>query len=786
MFQFYIEKPKNASAIVPAIIAEAGVQLASTALVAAGVTFLANRDTYMNDLEAIVHDRFKEGEVANYLRSEGFTELDVQKELNKYWAGKSPYRSGVKKAYLVPGAKGAIITSVVASIGSSLACNFIVDAINATKWPGATHIENGYDEIVIDSSNSSGPFDGGGHDYYDKSLINYLSDEELISGVIVEAQWNTTYYGQIDESDCLHNHVRNATVDLYEGDYYDGGWQQRGYDGNNDTTVRNVFEIKYVGADNDVQIRIYDFILEEFVYVTTKPSYYSPKNLYVRFDEGIDLVVRKVNSPVDPNYYDVNYDVTDIAKAQTASSFTNGRDSVILIPNDLNDLKDVWPEDIAKEYMINEPEVNILNVTDTSASILWDAQQVDEYELYVNYVLEYQGLNTSYNLTSLNPDTFYNVKVIYRYGDSIKEKEINFKTLSPGKQELPIISNVNVAPGADSALVTWNSVSEKVYIECAGIVNTVQNVSQYQIINLSPNMNYEVKIWQESDTAISPVVKFQFRTSQEQGQEPLPALQGINVVYDHNSAQLSWQAVSNEVHIKVNGVENVVQYQNTYNLNNLIPDRTYEVYLWQKNGEIESSQAKVIFHTLDEPAPSDLPALDVQVIPDVDYVTVKWNSTENEVHIFISETNQELVKTGVFTDVISSLQPDTTYNIKVWQQTATSISPKTSIAIRTLPAKQSKINIDPLKNVGFVFTNKFPFSLPWDLKRSIESITSTEELPLLNIGIFNPDGSGQPLQVEMQWSSMITDLAPIVRSGFLFIFVVSLIFATVKLFGGAT
>lgn len=94
------------------------------------------------------------------------------------------------------------------------------------------------------------------------------------------------------------------------------------------------------------------------------------------------------------------------------------------------------------------------------------------------------------------------------------------------------------------------------------------------------------------------------------------------------------------------------------------------------------------------------------------------------------------------------------------------------------------VDWSPITNLTYSFTNKFPFSLPWDIQRSVSSLTVSQELPDLNVQFYNPAG-GPPIQFTLDWPDFVATFALWVRSAFLIIFGIGLVYATSKLLGGA-
>lgn len=96
----------------------------------------------------------------------------------------------------------------------------------------------------------------------------------------------------------------------------------------------------------------------------------------------------------------------------------------------------------------------------------------------------------------------------------------------------------------------------------------------------------------------------------------------------------------------------------------------------------------------------------------------------------------------------------------------------------------TELDFSPLQIAGEEFTNKFPFSLPWDLKRSIESLSTKNNFnPIFDIAFTAPLIGDVSFSIDL---STFNDLVEKIRVFELITFDIALIFATRKLLGGAT
>lgn len=92
------------------------------------------------------------------------------------------------------------------------------------------------------------------------------------------------------------------------------------------------------------------------------------------------------------------------------------------------------------------------------------------------------------------------------------------------------------------------------------------------------------------------------------------------------------------------------------------------------------------------------------------------------------------------------------------------------------------INLNPLKLVGTTFTNKFPFSLPWDLLHSMQSLVTNQEPPIFHFEI--PQTVLLPSwNVDLDFS-MWQPIVNVSRIIELLLFDIALIMITRRLLGG--
>lgn len=92
------------------------------------------------------------------------------------------------------------------------------------------------------------------------------------------------------------------------------------------------------------------------------------------------------------------------------------------------------------------------------------------------------------------------------------------------------------------------------------------------------------------------------------------------------------------------------------------------------------------------------------------------------------------------------------------------------------------IDWSPMKGIPQVATKAFPFSLPWDVGRAIDTLTVTGKRPEFELTIMV---DGKEVKQTVPFGEWVDPIVPYIRSGIVFLFTFGLIFATRKLFGGA-
>lgn len=139
--------------------------------------------------------------------------------------------------------------------------------------------------------------------------------------------------------------------------------------------------------------------------------------------------------------------------------------------------------------------------------------------------------------------------------------------------------------------------------------------------------------------------------------------------------------------------------------------------------------------------------------------------------------------TGEYSGVLSGISSIVSAISSAVSNTWTAVS-SIATSIATFFDFSGEIDFQPLRVVGTTFTTKFPFSLPWDLKNSFVSLSSSGFNPVIGQVIHTGGVIGDiDFHVDLSmWQSVVD----VVRKLELLIFDIGLIFYTRRLLGGAS
>lgn len=183
-------------------------------------------------------------------------------------------------------------------------------------------------------------------------------------------------------------------------------------------------------------------------------------------------------------------------------------------------------------------------------------------------------------------------------------------------------------------------------------------------------------------------------------------------------------------------------------------------------------------------SPSDVFDLPTTVNPLLDQIRAPGIQT-----IPLTETDPSPVPIpDTYSKTVDINVPDTvTYPDTVsqpWNEPLTeSVTPTVPTDSATDPVGDTTtIHWDKLKQSGEALTTVFPFSLPWDIKRMIDSVVVVGEKPHWT---FSLPIMGHTYSGDVSLPTMMEPFVPIMRGFFVLLFIIGLIFGTRTLLGGA-
>lgn len=101
--------------------------------------------------------------------------------------------------------------------------------------------------------------------------------------------------------------------------------------------------------------------------------------------------------------------------------------------------------------------------------------------------------------------------------------------------------------------------------------------------------------------------------------------------------------------------------------------------------------------------------------------------------------------------------------------------------------KPENVEWEKLKAIPYLFTTKFPFSLPWDAMRAAEAVFG--DVPVTSKFKYTvevPIGDGEPYTLDLSFPPLMDTFGKIFRTGIVIAFDLGLLYAVRKWFGGAS
>lgn len=103
-----------------------------------------------------------------------------------------------------------------------------------------------------------------------------------------------------------------------------------------------------------------------------------------------------------------------------------------------------------------------------------------------------------------------------------------------------------------------------------------------------------------------------------------------------------------------------------------------------------------------------------------------------------------------------------------------------------LIGEPANINWSKLKTTGNAFTTKFPFSIPWDVGRALESIFGAFSQTTAPVWVLKFNVLGNQYSWDLKFPQIVIDWQPFYKSAILIMFDISLVYSVRKMLGGAS
>jgi|GEM_PF-6137578 hypothetical protein len=194
-------------------------------------------------------------------------------------------------------------------------------------------------------------------------------------------------------------------------------------------------------------------------------------------------------------------------------------------------------------------------------------------------------------------------------------------------------------------------------------------------------------------------------------------------------------------------------------------------------------RAKTIENVNDIPAGTDLVFNPVSQSWETPQGKV-WQGTDAQLDVAIPDVKVLTNADGtVITDANGIPRTVATSDGATWIDTRTGETVTTGTGEGTTPIDDdiTKVNWDKLKEIPITFTEKFPFSLPWDILHAVKELNVTPEKIKIHEN-FKVANINIPIDIEVpEWIDKYT---PFIRFAFVIVFIIGLIYATRSLMGG--
>lgn len=161
-----------------------------------------------------------------------------------------------------------------------------------------------------------------------------------------------------------------------------------------------------------------------------------------------------------------------------------------------------------------------------------------------------------------------------------------------------------------------------------------------------------------------------------------------------------------------------------------------------------------------------------------------WQGTDAQLDVAIPNVKVLTNADGtVVTDANGIPRTVATTDGATWIDTKTGETVTTGTGEGSIPidGDVTKVNWGKLQEIPITFTEKFPFSLPWDILHAVKELNVTPEKFKIKEN-FKVGNINIPIDIELpEWIDKYT---PFIRFGFVMVFTIGLIYATRSLMGG--
>lgn len=409
--------------------------------------------------------------------------------------------------------------------------------------------------------------------------------------------------------------------------------------------------------------------------------------------------------------------------------------------------------------------VSTSGITQTEASVSWDSvSYADIYDVYLGGTKVGDTSSTSYNFSLLTPDTDYSGEIVATNASgSSTGAAFSFRTKIPAPDAPTGLSVTGITQ--TSANIGWNASSYAedytLTITTGGsqVIDTTIASTSFSATTLEPATSYIISVVANNAEGTSSAASDSFTTS-----TPLPGMPvlGAETGITESSASISWSSVqyADSYDVRLNGLFVINTASTSYTFSDLDSATSYGYSVTAVNETGDGGEATGVFTTL-QPLPSQPTGLSISSVTTTG-ATVSWTASANAENYRI-EVDGDTYTTSSTSQVISGLNPESTYNVSVYGTNARGDSTPATTSFTTLtpvPNAPGSVTASAITDVSATiswasaqYADSYTVSVDG---RTFEGITSTSlEITGLNpvteytanVTSINGSGSGGPSSV---------------------------------------